>query len=31
MILQQAVGGGKRETVYSSMERGENRTDKKKI
>jgi len=30
MILQQKVGGGKRETVYSSIERGgeQNRTDK---
>jgi hypothetical protein len=32
MLLQQAVEGGKRKTVYSSMERGEkNRTDKKNI
>jgi hypothetical protein len=33
MILQQAVGGGKRDTVYSSVKRGgeQNRTDKKKI
>jgi len=32
MLLQQAVGGGKRKTVYSSMERGDkNRRDKKNI